>query len=462
MKKNLLFSTAQKLSIFYIIFLSLICPLHINGQINYLDAVNSNHKNSIQMITSPDNKFAYVVAYGEIQTYQRNVNNGQLTFSSSLSQMSPGNQLYDIRNIAMSPDASFIYTLGAFNVFVFSRDTITGILTPFQTLSITSFSSYYPFTNNNIVVSNDGQFIYISRTQNLFIYKRNSITGTLSLINTMLNLNNIPSNYVSDISILLSSDNHLAFITGGNSVSTYLRDSLTGNLTFKNIISGDNFVNQGLTYTSESVKSADDKFLYTVTNSMGNGALNVLRRNTLTDSLSIIQTIYNYIHPQFINISNAKKLICITGYKLMFYEIDSISGMLQYFSTFDDSISNKYYGKKYIDNDSKYFYSTTYTDSIFRFQLDFTLSIPSIIAEKIKIYTYPNPFSFQTILQSTVPLNNATLTLDDCLGQTVKQIKSISGQTIVLHRDNLPSGLYFVRLTQDTKTIFTDKLIIVE
>jgi hypothetical protein len=46
-------------------------------------------------------------------------------------------------------------------------------------------------------------------------------------------------------------------------------------------------------------------------------------------------------------------------------------------------------------------------------------------------------------------------------GQTVKQIKNISGETITLYRDNLPIGLYFIQLTQDNKT-YTDKLVIAD
>ncbi|QLH30392.1 MAG: T9SS type A sorting domain-containing protein [Candidatus Parvibacillus calidus] len=47
-------------------------------------------------------------------------------------------------------------------------------------------------------------------------------------------------------------------------------------------------------------------------------------------------------------------------------------------------------------------------------------------------------------------------------GQQVKQIKNISGQTVTLRRDNLPAGLYVIHLTQDNKTITTDKLIITD
>ena len=79
-----------------------------------------------------------------------------------------------------------------------------------------------------------------------------------------------------------------------------------------------------------------------------------------------------------------------------------------------------------------------------------------------KIMLYPNPFSSQATLQTDNPLHNATLTVDNCFGQAVKQIKNISGQTVVFSRDNLPSGLYFIRLTQDNKVISADKLVITD
>lgn len=43
---------------------------------------------------------------------------------------------------------------------------------------------------------------------------------------------------------------------------------------------------------------------------------------------------------------------------------------------------------------------------------------------------YPNPFSFETTLKTNVILENATLTVYNSLGQQVKQIQNISGQTI--------------------------------
>ena len=66
---------------------------------------------------------------------------------------------------------------------------------------------------------------------------------------------------------------------------------------------------------------------------------------------------------------------------------------------------------------------------------------------KFSFLISPNPFSTQTTLQANRNLQNATLTVYNSFGQEVKQIKNISSQSITLQRDNLPSGLYFIRLT---------------
>jgi Secretion system C-terminal sorting domain len=74
----------------------------------------------------------------------------------------------------------------------------------------------------------------------------------------------------------------------------------------------------------------------------------------------------------------------------------------------------------------------------------------------------PNPFFTRVTLQAENPFYNATLMVCNYFGQTVKQIKNISGQTVTFSRDNLPSGLYFIRLMQDNKLIATEKLVIID
>jgi len=78
------------------------------------------------------------------------------------------------------------------------------------------------------------------------------------------------------------------------------------------------------------------------------------------------------------------------------------------------------------------------------------------------ILVYPNPFSTQTTIYSDILIKDATFTVYNSFGQIVKEIKNISGQTVTLYRDNLPSGLYFIRLTKDNKQIETKKIIITD
>ncbi|MEO8148653.1 MAG: T9SS type A sorting domain-containing protein [Bacteroidia bacterium] len=82
------------------------------------------------------------------------------------------------------------------------------------------------------------------------------------------------------------------------------------------------------------------------------------------------------------------------------------------------------------------------------------------INKKENISIIPNPFSSMTTLNVNENLKDATLIIYNLFGQHVKQIKNITGKTITLCRDNLPVGVYFLCLTQDNKTIITDKLII--
>jgi hypothetical protein len=75
---------------------------------------------------------------------------------------------------------------------------------------------------------------------------------------------------------------------------------------------------------------------------------------------------------------------------------------------------------------------------------------------------YPNPFSEEVIIRTNSSLHNAGLTVYNSFGQTVSQIKNLSGQSITFRRDQLRAGLYFFRLTENNAVITTGKLIITD
>jgi len=69
---------------------------------------------------------------------------------------------------------------------------------------------------------------------------------------------------------------------------------------------------------------------------------------------------------------------------------------------------------------------------------------------EIILNIYPHLFSSQIFLRTDTSFYNAILTIENVFGQIIKEIKNISSQTLKLHRNNLPGGLYFVCMT-DTR-----------
>jgi len=94
--------------------------------------------------------------------------------------------------------------------------------------------------------------------------------------------------------------------------------------------------------------------------------------------------------------------------------------------------------------------------------ISITTSLREIGNQNTAITISPNPFSSQTNIHTNKVFKNATLTVYNLCGQQVEQIKNIFGWTIALYRDNLPSGLYFLRLTENSETLAVDKLIITD
>jgi len=78
----------------------------------------------------------------------------------------------------------------------------------------------------------------------------------------------------------------------------------------------------------------------------------------------------------------------------------------------------------------------------------------------INVIVYPNPVSNKAIFYADKNLSGATLTVYNVFGQKVKQIDNISGQRVVLYRDNLPTGVYLFRIAEKDNVISSGKLVI--
>ncbi|HYV94406.1 MAG TPA: T9SS type A sorting domain-containing protein [Chitinophagales bacterium] len=76
------------------------------------------------------------------------------------------------------------------------------------------------------------------------------------------------------------------------------------------------------------------------------------------------------------------------------------------------------------------------------------------------ISIFSNPSSGEITLIASEKLKNAALTIYNVSGQQVKQVINISGQTNTFSSINLSSGIYFIHISQDNKTILTGKFAI--
>jgi hypothetical protein len=76
------------------------------------------------------------------------------------------------------------------------------------------------------------------------------------------------------------------------------------------------------------------------------------------------------------------------------------------------------------------------------------------------ISVFPNPFSSQTEIQSDFFLHNASLTIFNYFGESVLEFQNICGQTFTFNRAYLANGIYFIRVTDENKTLAIEKLIL--
>lgn len=149
-------------------------------------------------------------------------------------------------------------------------------------------------------------------------------------------------------------------------------------------------------------------------------------------------------------------------YASAFYSVDNGLTWNMITNAVEGTVS--YYSVTALNN---YFYAGTgggITSGSFVSKISMSfLSLPG--ENKLKqdvISVEPNPWVTQTTLQSTVMLNDATLTIFNSIGQRVQQLKNISGQVITMYRGNLPAGLYILNIRENKNQIATRKIVIAD
>ena len=75
------------------------------------------------------------------------------------------------------------------------------------------------------------------------------------------------------------------------------------------------------------------------------------------------------------------------------------------------------------------------------------------------INIFPNPFTEQTNIVFDTEQKDISLKIVDVIGKEIKTI-NFTGKQLVLNKDNLEPGIYFVQIIDDNKNVLTKKIII--
>ena len=112
--------------------------------------------------------------------------------------------------------------------------------------------------------------------------------------------------------------------------------------------------------------------------------------------------------------------------------------------------------------EGSYLSGTPSNGTIYKFSRTSQLGIDKNTPSETKIKVFPNPMNDQCTIHSGVFLNNAEVKLINVAGQVVENISHISGSTFSFSRNNLPAGIYFLKLTEGKNLIYGSKMIIAD
>lgn len=398
------------------------------AQISYYKSISAELSEPYCMMISPDNRFCYVGTNNNFQVYERDETTGELTLISSITETNDGTEIYWGYSMVISADFDFLYLGFREYICVFEVNTATGLLTPTQTIQKWEAPSYINNTNNNMVLSEDDQFLYNSVNGDVFLYGRDTITGQLNIIAEYDDINSYQGSY-THTSCALSPDNRFLYATGGNCIIVFNRDSVSGTLSVFQELRGTNFQNQPLISARESRVSFDNRFLYTITHSMGSGSAVVLAVDPVTDSISIIQSHtfsyypYDLTDPNSMTLSpNHKAFVVNSENEAAFFEIDTVSGKIELVNTFfsRSDFDKNMGGRKVYDAGNQYLYANpVFEDSIYIYRSNVFFNDHPSFCEGGFIELYPFA-GYQSYLWSTGSTEPSIIVTDS--GQFVLQV----------------------------------------
>ncbi|HMA64784.1 MAG TPA: beta-propeller fold lactonase family protein [Chitinispirillaceae bacterium] len=188
------------------------------------------------MVLSPDERFLYVATLDKntLECYSRDVFTGSLKFSSRI-EINPNQNWFDIPfHLCLNQPGKNLYVVSDDAVSVFSRDSLTGLLSFRQMLldergGITELAGA-----SSIDISHDGKTAYVASYKDSCIswYHVDSTTGTLSYTGMVrANGNNYYVLKSPDL-VRVSENGKYVIASSSGALAWFTRNQVNGELTF--------------------------------------------------------------------------------------------------------------------------------------------------------------------------------------------------------------------------------------
>ena len=244
---------------------------------------------------SPDGKNVYTTGMEDdaISVFDRNLYTGKLNFSQVLVDNTLGiDGLDGITDVELSPDGKYVYTAGSIDdaVSIFSRNSQTGALTYIQSHKEGVSGLNTLDGANDIEISPDGKYVYLAAANDdtVSTFLRNESTGNITFISAqtdgLLSVDGLDG--VMDLTMSPDNLHVYASSLNDNSIAAFRISSIDGSLIYINSWIDGNASVDGLKFAVSSEITSDGKHLYVV--GKGDNSVAEFARNPATGELVYI------------------------------------------------------------------------------------------------------------------------------------------------------------------------------
>ena len=220
---------------------------------------------------SPSGSHLYTAAFEEnaIGVFSVNATSGQLSFiGSHINGLDGVHGIQGATAIAISPDGQHLYCAGwkGNSIAAFSIDDATGLLTYLGYVSNEQYGVTSLWSPSDLEVTPDGKHLYVTAatSDSLTVFRRDSSTGSLSLIGFLKdNTNGIDGlDWASSLEIMSDGQHIVVTAAVDNTVTVFKRNSSTGSIALRGYFRDGNLGVDGLKGAYSVSVSADGSSVY--------------------------------------------------------------------------------------------------------------------------------------------------------------------------------------------------------